>query len=789
MKLRTLIGLTTALASGISVSAHAQQTTVEQEASEAEGGATQSSGLGVIVVTAERRETNLQETPLSITAIGAEELEQIGAIGLQDMQGFIPNFSISEDGAYGRSNPQFNIRGVGAGTITAGIVTERPVGLYIDGVFFPRVQGSLLNVLDAQSIEVLRGPQGTLFGRNTTGGAVVYRSKMPTNDTSASLSVQIGNFDARQIQGEVNIALTDTLYVRGVYADTRQDGYVQRGDIDLGNVDDQVGRVQLRFDPSSDFTLDLSASFSQTSSNGDARVLSEFLFNDSSGPGRHFSALSTLLTDFGEPALVENDTRLITDGYEAPSFCLWDDPNPLTFSDRCETNLEAEMQVYTARARWNIDDNFSFTSISGHIKGEQVSTNDWVWTGAYIRPFEFEYDVWSQEFQLNYDTDNLNAVAGAIYYSDSGSEREITDEIRVVNNVLSIDDIRAGGSYLRRDQEYQSDAESIGVFAQATYGVTDRFDIILGGRMSWDSKEVTIINRATPQDNDVRTGTNKESYSNFDWRVAAQYQVTDEVMIYASVTDAYKAGVANDAALERPVSENPTNFIEFVPPENARGYEVGLRSEWFDNRLRVNLTAFKTDYTDRQSRVGITDPITLEIVLNTVNLGDVEFKGLEGEFAFAATDDLTFNASFGLIDYELVETPDLVLSNVPEETFTFGAVYDRDVGPGFITGSLNYAWVGSTFGRNNALPDATRGLRQVVNPSYGRLNGRIAFTPESENWSVAFFMQNILDEYYSTSSSAQTFHIGGNGTIGRQIVRNRFVGRPRSYGVELTANF
>ena len=776
MNIRPLICLSAILTPGIWGLAHAQ-----------DGGV----GLEEIIVTAERRETNLQSTPLSITAFDSEQIEAISAVGLQDLQGFIPNFSISEDGAYGRSNPQFNIRGVGAGTVTAGVVTERPVGLYIDGLFFPRVQGSLLNILDAQSIEVLRGPQGTLFGRNTTGGAVVYKSKMPTEETSGQVKVKVGNFDELQIQGEVNFALSDSVFVRGVYAKTEQDGYVQRGNIDLGNIDDEVGRIQVRFDPSDEFTLDLSATLTNTKSNGDARVLSEYLYNDSAGPGRHFSALSQLLVDVGEAPLVENDPRIVSNGYDAPGFCIWDDVNPLTFSSRCETNLEAEMQVYTANAKWEINDSFSLTSITGHIAGDQESTNDWVWTGAYRRPFVFDYETWSQELQLNYDTDRLNAVAGAIFFNEKGSEREITDEIRVVGSVpevATIDDVRAGGSWRRRDGEYQIDTESIGLFVQATYNFTEKFDVTAGGRMSWDDKDVTIINRPTPQDPDERTGTGSESWDNFDWRIAAQYQFTDDFMLYGSVTDAYKAGIADDASLEFSPTENPNNTILFIPPENALGYEVGIRSEWFDNRFRANLTAFRTDYTDRQGRIGTTLP-SGEIVLSTVNLGDVEFQGIEGEFTLAATEALTFNAAFGLLDYELVEDPDNVLSNVPEETFTFGATYDKDMQWGAISTSLNYAWVGKTYGRNNALPDATRGLRQAINPSYGKLNVRVVAMPGSEKWSVAAYVANALDEYYSTTSSAQTFHIGGNGTEGRQIVRNRFVGRPRSYGVEFTVNF
>ncbi len=747
-----------------------------------------SAALDEVVVTAERRETDLQDTPVAVTAFDAAQIENLGANGLDDLRHFIPNFSISEDPQYGRSNPQFNIRGVGAGTRTAGIVTERPVALYIDGMYYARVQGSLLNVLDAESIEVLRGPQGTLFGRNTTGGAVSYTSRAPTSEFEATAKVKVGRFNQNEVHGMVNLPLSDTVALRAFYADINQDGYVSRGNIDLGDIDDKVARVQLQFTPNEDVTIDLAGTFAETRTNGDARVLTEFNLGTTAGPGRHFGVISTLLQDEGQAALGEDDPRLILGDYAAPDFCILDDPNPLTFGPECETNLESDLTVFSAKVAWDISETLKLTSITGHLAGDQLSTSDWMWSGAYRRPFDFEYESVSQEFQLNYDTDRLNAVAGLIYFSEDAQEAEITNEINTTGGTgLDIDEIRAGVQILRREQAYFADTDSLGIYAQARYSLTDRLDVTAGVRFSDDTKDVTIVNTATPQDPDVRTGIGKESWDNVDWRIALQYSLTDNAMVYLSATEAYKAGIADDSSLERPASQNPENIIIFIPPEEALGYELGLRSQWLDNRLRINLTAFDTEYTNRQSSQLIQ--IGQDFVIQSVNLGDVAFDGFEGEFAFAATDNLTLTAAFGVLDYELKLEPNEVLANIPEESFTLGLLHEADLGGrGFVTTSLNYGHVGKSFAENRE-PAADGNQRQGVNPSYGLLNGRIVFTPQHERWAMAIYGTNLTDEVYSTSTSAQTFHIGGSVSAQDRVSRAVYRGRPRSYGIEFTANF
>jgi len=352
--------------------------------------------LEEVVVTAERRETNLQETAVAVTAFTEDQIAQLGASGVEDLQTFTPNLSITEDGDYGRMNPQFNIRGVGAGVPTAGVVTERPVGLYVDGVFLARAQGSLLSVLDTQSIEILRGPQGTLFGRNTTGGAVVYTSKKPGDEFEASVQLTAGNFDRNDQQFAVNIPLGDAAAIRAVYANNFTDGYVKRGDRMHGDRDEEVLRLQFHADLADNLTLDLSATKTNFETTGDPRVMTEINVTDSDPEDGfaltrgHFAALSTALVAQGEAPLQNNDPRIVLGDYEIADFCLLDSPNPYSRDDACDNSLNAGMFLFTGNLAWDVNEELTFKSITGYLDGDQLGAADFPWTGAYRRPFEIE---------------------------------------------------------------------------------------------------------------------------------------------------------------------------------------------------------------------------------------------------------------------------------------------------------------------------------------------------------------------------------------------------------------
>src|SRR5262245_45559614 len=207
--------------------------------------ATYAQVLEEVVVTAERRETALQDTPISIVASSSAALERKGIEDISDVALYTPNLAINGSRGYGNNQPTFSIRGISGG---GGATSERGVALYIDGIYVPRTNGSVFKVFDIERIEVLRGPQGTLFGRNSTGGAIRIVTKQPSKEFESYLRATLGNFDRRDISGMVNIPVSDRFSLRAQAAYLQEDGYVRRGSQDLGGSEDKLARLQAAFD-------------------------------------------------------------------------------------------------------------------------------------------------------------------------------------------------------------------------------------------------------------------------------------------------------------------------------------------------------------------------------------------------------------------------------------------------------------------------------------------------------------------------------------------------------------
>lgn len=649
-----------------------------------------------------------------------------------------------------------------------------------------RAQGSLISVLDAENIEVLRGPQGTLFGRNTTGGAVSYTSSKPNDTFESSIRLTVGNDGRKDAVVSANVPLSDTVFFRGLVSEGETDGYIKRGNSMLGDRDESVYRGQLRIEATDDISIDLTATHTTFATNGDARVITEFEIGDNGLTLGHFKALQTLIEAQGGAPFVNNDTRLVSED-SVPEFCILDDANPYTFDEVCEHPVDSDMTIVTANVEWKINDEFAFKSLTGYTDGGQEASVDNATTGAYNRPFHINFDSFQQEFQLTYRTDDLDFVTGVIFFNETATEDEITFAVNQGNSTsgsrLSPEQVLNGEIKNRRDETYTNETTSYGIYAQGTYKVTEKLKATAGLRYSHDEKTVDIEYRPTVDDSREETGSGTDSWGNVDYRLALAYQYNDDIMFYGSISEAYKAGIANDASIEN--RSNVDNIIGFIEPEEALGYELGMRSQWLEDRLRVNLTVFKTDYTNRQGQVlaelnGIS-------FFEAVSLGDVYFEGYEGEITYAATESLTLTASFGVVDYEQEDNPDYSLPFVPEESFSLGILHYAELSNNAtVSSSLNYGWTGETYSVSNQPKDKTIGT-QGFSPSYGVLNGRIEYMPEHDNWSAGLFVNNLLDDYYFTAASGQTWYMGGGSTGDYTKLAN--VARGRNYGVTVTVNF
>ena len=375
-----------------------------------------------IVVTAERRETTLQNTPLSIIALSGASIEAKGIQNVSDLTLFTPNLAIQAGRFGGNNTPTYSIRGISGG---GGATGERGVAMYIDGVYVPRTTGSLFKVFDIDRIEVLRGPQGTLFGRNSTGGAIRIVTKQPVNSFDAYAKVTVGNFDHHDFVGMVNIPVNDKLALRAQGGWLHEDGYVHRGTQTLGGSDDKVIRLQAKFDPTSNLTATFGIMYDNAKSGGNPQVIREFDMRPGI-EGVIQGNFGDWLNDAfkkagGAPLAAYNDPRVVlSDPFQAAALCFLDNFNP----DDSPACLQYDRTQYTqadAKIVWKLSDTTSITSTSGYSSLVHTGRTDSQMIGFSLASDDVKSKVVFQEVQLNTKLfgDRVDLVAGANYFHES----------------------------------------------------------------------------------------------------------------------------------------------------------------------------------------------------------------------------------------------------------------------------------------------------------------------------------------------------------------------------------
>ncbi len=766
--------------------------------------------LEEIVVTAERRETLLQDTPISVLAFDTDALEAAGIDDIEYLQTISPGLKIT--GSRGNQNrPVFRIRAIG-NTGGSGPTGDRGVGLYVDDIYYPRSTGSLLQALDVQRIEVLRGPQGTLFGRNNAGGAIRYITNRPHEETEFRARATTGSFSRTDIDLIYNAPISDRVLFRGQVSSLNRDGYVDRGDVDLSNVDAHVVRGQLRFLPSDDVTIDLGLMYTKDESNGRAGSI---VAKELSGAGEWgVTQRAILATDPSQPAFVENDPRIVLDDYTVPNYCLLDgDNDPFTrlsraqaesagfgaaFLSDCSIDTQEEMTLVSLDINWNISDSMSLRSLTGLLGIEAEVPADWAYSGGFITESVEDTDGWSQEFQLSGSVeDRLDWQAGLYLFHEDGSE------IRPRLDILD-----TGGNLrtsIERTESRFIDTDSLGVYGQLTWYINDALALTAGARRTEDDKANTI------NWSQVRGGTflpfsglslpTDASFTSNDYRLTLDYDITDDVMVFITASTGFQAGQFNDSINTgvwfddvadggngdgiAQLSECIDACRESVRPQEVENLEIGIRAQWLDNRLRTNLTVYDMDITDLQTggRVQITEPDgTLTTITRSVNAGAAKVRGWEAEIQAALTNALTLNFSASKYNQaeitelpppEVIQDSNLVLgerlADTPDLAYTLTLSHAAELGNG---GSLDTTFLYSytdDFTTNQSLPDA------ITVPDVGVVSARVKYTEPDGRWALTFGGTNLADEVYS--QGGQTY-AGARGNVSVA-----FMARPREYAV------
>lgn len=789
-------------------------------------GAIHAQTLEEIVVTAERRELSLQDTPISIAAFSSETMELKGIETLEDISTFTPNLDIKGSRFSGNNNPVWQLRGLsGYGDETA----ERTAGLYIDGVYMPRTTGPFLNVVDVERIEVLRGPQGTLFGRNSTGGAIRIFTKKPGPDRDGYIKLGLGNFDRQDLSAMFNVPVSDQFYLRGQFASLNEDGYVRRGTQLLGGSEDVIGRLQGMFLPSDNVTVNVSLSHTEIDSEGGAQDLAIWdMRPDLNFEGNYADWLSDFLENAGQPRLdVYQDPRVVLDDYTMPDWCFIDDGDP-DWDPLCEQWNTLDFDQADATVEWQIGDRVSLTSITGVSSFQSKAVNDAQLLGFSWAPNSVKSDVLYQEVQVNLTLDRLDLVAGFSYFNEQG-ESDADPSLSVVGTSSYFAQLPLGNAWAGLASQNniwtETDSDSYGLFLDATVDLTERLGLTPGVRWAYDKKFVAQTEFAsdnfTPFVGNSTRVHSQDDWDEVDWRLTLHYDISDSHMVYVTASKAYRAGAYSlpmgmgapgipDNLTGEQISADLALSPPFIPPETVENNEIGFRTEWADGRVRFNFTYFDMLYTDRQGPVPVVDPSTnTGFIIQLVDTGDVDLWGIELDGQVAVTDNFVIDFAAGNVDYKLHDicsnNGDFLFPGPVEESYSLGGRWNVPLrGGSNLTFALNYGYVGDqqTHPGGTLMTCPSPAAQwffdsRYTNEGYGLWNGRIRYTNDDGHWTGTVFVNNLTDEVYSNNSSragggwwdfVNPATAGGIGIPDRSVVQ-QVRGRPREVGVTFQYNF
>jgi iron complex outermembrane receptor protein len=649
------------------------QTALAQE--QRESGASEI--LEELVVTARRREEGLQNAPIAISAYTGETLEYRGVTKLDEITRFVPNLTIENNPSFGgaSNSAAIYIRGIGQKEFLP--TSEPGVGLYVDGVYIARSVGAILDLIDIERLEVLRGPQGTLFGRNTIGGAINITTVTPEpgDEFGGEIGAAYGTDDRINLRGALNIPMGDTLAARVSVASFQQDGYVDRSDgIDLGDDDTITGRLAVAWRPSDRLSLDFRLDATRDKENGPAMELLGIDFTD-------LSQLNGLVAAVPPPmAFVHNiTTAAVGPGQpcaatDAAGNGITSNPNsPNCYDNRyvgkdgkndgtAPAKSESDVLGLSADISYEINDNLTLRSITAWRDLDSEFARDGDHSPHRISQFQdtLEQTQFTQELQLLGTYERMNWIAGIYYFAEDGDNENTLD--------FTISNFRSGGEF---------DNKSMAAFAQLTYDFTDQLHLTVGGRYTDESKKFhpdqviyqnyyAGISQVLPPGHPLaaldapflQAGTRilpdleKELEINeFTPMVNLSYDFADNIMAYATYSEGFKSGGFTQRVFPPvipPFTAPPgTPDIDLIPtydPEFVDVYELGFKSTLLDGRMRFNGAIFHTDYDDLQVQVfDSVAPVT-------ENIGSASIDGVELEMQTAPGDGWLVEASLSWLD-------------------------------------------------------------------------------------------------------------------------------------------
>ena len=727
-----------------------------------------------IVVTAQKRSENLRDVPINITAFGGDRLETMAVRDVQALTAYVPSFRVTTPGNAAVS--ALSLRGVGQRDIN--VHNEGAVALFIDGAYVSFIPAVGQPIFDVERMEVLKGPQGTLFGRNATGGLIHMVTRRPTDSFDAYATAQYGSYNELKLEGAVGGPLGQGVSARASVNYTRSDGYIKNNNGPALNANDSLaGRLQILFEPSDDLSYLISARGWRFFDSPGPGIAPTPFIQDAAGvirsPANHaeYATFCAGLTGGAAPP----------PGAEINGSCFTSQPNRFRGAFSPEVRFNQSYYGFTGTGEWALSDSVTLTSVTDyqHLSNDYVSDID-----ATPDPiFNYEIHVkssqqFSQELRLNGDAGAVRWVAG-LYYLDIDHD---------ITNVTDLYNHPAFG--IRLPAAYQQHTKSYALFGQFDWEITPQLSLSLGARGIHDKKRMHNVSTCIPNEDLVppnlcdilgsavfpgalafnRTYDGRLSKDSWSGRAVLQYKPSRDVMIYAGVTRGTKGGGFNSGGAEF----YPLSAVEFKA-ETLVNYEAGIKAITADRVFSFDGSVFYYDYDDYQSYSVSTDG-----GLRVLNV-DATIKGAELSVGVRPVEGLSFNLAGTYLDTRQKNVPlpdgsfaDFQVPDAPKWSLNGEIRYAFPIsGDDELALQLNGVYVGQR--SISAIDFADQRIG-----SYHRFDARISYELPGRHWTVAAFVNNITDETI-ISTRVDFTTVTGNSVDS--------IDRPRWFGASVTYRY
>ena len=700
-----------------------------------------------VVVTATRSgETLLQDTPIAVTALSANDLDERNIHALEDIYQFTPGLNFSENAGLG----QVYVRGIGTNLEFAG--SDPSTSIHWDGVYLARPGMVFMDFIDVERVEVLRGPQGTLYGRNSTGGTINIISRLPRNKTEGRIGLEIGSYDLYRVSGQYMQPIVEDELAIGVgFFGGQRDGYVN-------NVS-EIGPEKLNNE--ANFGL-------QTTVNWFGHDTMDWVFRaDMSRSDDHGLAY--------HPTLV-NEEGVSREALITPTGVQVDNSDPFTLGIDYRPSLVVENAGFSATGDFDLSDTISLKSISAYREMDFISTfdSDFTLVDARISNLTEEQSQISQEFTVTVDYDQFQFLSGLFYFSEDHEGRFAADFIYPAGYTGDV----------RTDLEVET--EVLSLFFRGTFVVNEQLSLWAGARYNDEEKKIkgnifrdvtvfvptTMEFNTTIGDMDIDRSA-KEDWSSFNPSIGLSYEWNDDVTIYGSINDGFKSGGFNFTADEAPFDE-----------ETVLAYEIGMKSLFWDDRVSSSIALFYYDYEDLQVRTFVSEG---EGVGTTPirNASEASVSGFEYEGILRPTDNLKIFLSYSYLDATYddyvsartltpsvsVDLKDNYLNSAPQEKYNATIQYTQYMEKGDLTYTTSYFYQDDTF--YTAFNDDV-----TKQEEYYLIDASIRYSCNDGKTDYTLYGKNLTDEAYF--NSVQTFSPLG-------VVRS--INPPRTVGLKMNYYF